>query len=132
MKHFWTEETVARNADAASVSSHDWLIAKQRELEADTGVRWSIVHQHAGYGFHPIDTGIMAMDAVGRDTMQKIRLAYTRAEKDFTGYVSYLQIQEETHWDLKGLMAAVKCLERLGIARRTVDRMGKPFAFKLV
>jgi hypothetical protein len=132
MKNFWTHETANRRAEAEGMGSADWIMAKQREFEANTGVKWSVANQQGGYMLHPIDDGVPVMHPVPRDTVQKIKAAYEAADKDFTGYVTYLQINEDKGFDLKGLMAAIKGMEKDGLARRTVNRMGKGYAFKLV
>lgn len=132
MRYYWTEETVNRKADSEGIRPQEWVEARRKEFESNTGVKWGAASQHGGYAFHPIDDGMPVMHPVPRDTAQKIRIAYEAIGKDSTGYVSYLQVYEHTGWDLKGLMAAIKGMERDGQARRTVDRMGKGYAFKLL
>jgi hypothetical protein len=132
-RHFWTEETVSRNADKEGIPFADWLMNKQREFEQNTGVKWSAEQIHAGYNFLPCDEGVSAMPSMGRNTEQKIQNMYETVKGDsMSGYVTYFGMWDNTSWDLKGLMAAIKYLEKQGKARRTVNRMGKGTAFKLV
>jgi len=132
-RHFWAEETVSRNAEKEGIPFHEWVSNKQKEFEQRTGVRWSAEQAHAGYNFLPTDEGIQPMSSVNPDTERKIRNAYLSLKGDsFTGYVTYFEVWEETSWDLKGLTAAIKNLEKQGKARRTINRMGKGVAFKLI
>jgi hypothetical protein len=132
-RHFWTEETVSRNANSEGIPFHEWVLNKQREFEKRTGVRWSAEQVHAGYNFLPTDEGIPPMPSVSPDTERKIRNVYLSLKGDgFSGYVTYFEVWEKTSWDLKGLAAAIKNLEKQGKARRTINRMGKGVCFKLV
>jgi hypothetical protein len=73
------------------------------------------------------------MPSMGRDTEQKIRSVCETVKGDsMSGYVTYFEMWNDTSWDLKGLMAAIKYMEKQGKAHRTVNRMGKGTAFKLV
>jgi hypothetical protein len=43
MKTFWTEQVVNQNADKAGFPNpQEYLTAKQKEFERDSGVRWSV------------------------------------------------------------------------------------------
>jgi len=133
MRNFWTEQTVNRNADRAGFSNpQEYLLAKKREFEADSGVRWSVVHGGGGYTFHPVDEGVPVPADVPEGTVSSLRTGYMLSERDFGGYVTYLAAHETTDIPLFDLMGVVRWMERQGMARRTVDRMGKGYAFKLV
>lgn len=132
MKNFWTEAVVNRNSDKAGFSNpHEYLLAKQREFERDSGVRWSVSHGGGGYMFHPVDEGVPVASSVSDEDVKMIGWAYGRIEKDVTGYVTYLDTSEESGIGLRRLIPIIKWMERQGRARRTVNRMGKGFAFKL-
>jgi putative nucleotidyltransferase with HDIG domain len=133
MRTFWTEQTVNRSYDKAGFTNpQEYLTAKQKEFEKSTGVKWSVQHVNAGYAFHPIDEGVAVANTVSDEDVAAIRRVYDELPKDFTGYVTYLSASEKTDIGLRRLMPIVKWLEKEGKARRTVDRMGKGYAFKLV
>ena len=131
MKTFWTEETVNRKADQLGVSSHDWLLRTQHRFETETGVKWSVSHQGGGYQFDPVDEGVAAMSGAAFE--QVIVAACKLLPKiEFSGYVTYQQVAQASGVDLRMVMAIVKDMEKRGYALRTVNRMGKGYAFKLV
>ena len=132
IRNFWTERTVNRNSDKAGfTNSQEYLNAKAKEFESNSGVKWSISPGGGGYTFHPIDEGIVIASTVADNDLNAIKYAYKTIEKDLTGYVSYLRVSETSEISLKQLIPIVKWMEKHGVARRTVDRMGKGFAFKL-
>ena len=121
-----------RNSDKAGFANpHEYIIAKEREFERDSGVKWSAVHEAGGYRFDPVDEGIPVASSVAEDDLEAIRYACGQQDKDVTGYVSYLRISEATGIGLRRLMPIVKWMEKQGMARRTGNRMGKVHAFKL-
>ena len=128
-----TERTAIRNADKAGIRPHDWLNVRREELEKKTHVKWSISHAHGGYAFDPIDEGVSA-GPVSDEVIDSILWAHGKAESDgFSGYVRYLSVYQEIGYlPLSMIMRAVKWLEKKGRVRRTVNRMGKGYAFKLV
>ena len=131
MKTFWTEGTVNRLATLAGTRSHDWLRGKQTEFEKRFGVNWSVSHQHGGYQFSPVDEGVPVHGVEAYE--QTIVRAYKEMPRPaITGYVSYWEVFEKTGMDLRVIMGVVKDMEKRGYARRTVNRMGKGFAFKIV
>jgi hypothetical protein len=132
MKTFWPEATVNRNSDKAGFANpQDYLSAKAKEFERDSGVKWSVSHQGGGYQFDAIDDGIPIASTVAEQDVEAIVFAYRGLEKGFAGYVTYVQISEKTGISLRRLIPIVKWLERSQKARRTVNRMGKGYAFKL-
>lgn len=132
MKNFWTESTVNRNADRAGFPNPEaYLTAKEKEFERDSGVKWSASHGGGGYTFHPVDEGIPVANSVSPEDLELIRYAYKKMVAEFP-YVTYLAIHEKTGISLKRLMSIVKWMEKNGQARRTVNRMGKVHAFKLL
>jgi hypothetical protein len=133
MKTFWTEETVNKNADKNGLRQCDWLSSKRHEFEVLTGVRWSICPERGGFQFHPVDDGIkpvtheLAMDFRIIDICRHI---VTGRE---IPYVSYLEIfKKGPDLNLRDIMEAVRDMEKRGLAMRTVDRMGKGYAFKIL
>jgi hypothetical protein len=133
MKTFWTEQVVNQNADKAGFSNpQEYLTAKQNEFERDSGVRWSVSHGNGGYRFVPVDDGIPVANMVSDDDLGAIRIAYRAIDKDMAGYVTYLMASYESGISLRRLIPIVKWMEKKGMARRTVNRMGKGYAFKLM
>jgi hypothetical protein len=53
-------------------------------------------------------------------------------ETGIGGYVTYVQASERSGVSLRRLIPIVKWMEKAGRARRTVNRMGKGYAFKLI
>ena len=132
MKNFWTEQTVNRNAGRAGFANvHEYLLAKQHEFEARTGVKWSVSHQHGGYTFDPVDEGVAIPVHVAAKVVQDVKDAYERAKETFGGYATYLDVHEASGLGLRQVMGVVRFMERVGDALRTVNRMGKAHAFKL-
>lgn len=130
---FWTDETVNRNSDKAGFSNpHEWCMAKQRELEKETSVKWSWYNAHGGYKFDAIDEGLPIANMVAESDLDSIRYSYKNAPKDFTEYVDYLTIAKATNISLRRLIPIIKWMEKEGIAKRTINRMGKGYAFKLM
>ena len=133
MKNFWIEQTVNRNSDRAGFPNpHEYIRAKEKEFERDSGVAWSASHEAGGYVFNPVDDGVPTALSVAEDDLVLIRYAYGQMAKDVTGYVSYLRVSERSGISLRRLMPMVKWMEKQGMARRTVNRMGKVYAFKLI
>jgi hypothetical protein len=69
---------------------------------------------------------------VSDDDLGAIRIAYRAIDKDMAGYVTYLMASYESGISLRRLIPIVKWMEKKGMARRTVNRMGKGYAFKLM
>ena len=133
MKNFWNEQTVNRNADRAGfANSHEYIRAKEKEFERDSGVKWSAEHTAGGYRFDPVDEGIPVASSVADDDLASIRYVYEQMDKGGTGYVSYLRVSEDSGISLRRLMPIVRWMEKQGTARRTINRMGKAYAFKLI
>ena len=130
MKTQWTEATVNRNADKEKLRPQEWLFKKQRQFEQAFEVQWSVCSQHGGYQFHAIDDGVAEIPSI--DFADKIAGIYRDLPKDATGYVTYLQVYEKMQSTMSVVIGVVKWMERQGMARRTVDRMGKGFAFKVI
>jgi hypothetical protein len=133
MKTFWTEQVVNQNADKAGfANSQEYLTAKVREFERNSGVKWSVSHGGGGYRFDPVDDGMPIANTVSDDDLEAIRFACRVIDSGMIGYVTYLIVSEESGISLRRLMPIVKWMEKKGMARRTVNRMGKGYAFKLV
>lgn len=132
MRRFWTDETVARKAEQAGIRPQEWVTQQEGEFEKVTEVRWSASAMAGGWQFDPVDEGVDAPDAADRIMVAQVSEAWRESAKDVTGYVSYWTAKE---WlgtvRLMDVMKAVKWLESKGRAVRTVNRMGKGFAFKL-
>jgi hypothetical protein len=73
MRTFWTEGVVGRNADKAGFQNpHEYLLAKAREFERDSGVKWSVSHQAGGYQFDAVDDGVAVASTVSDDDIGAI------------------------------------------------------------
>jgi len=133
MKTFWTEATVHQNMKRLGFQNpQEYTLSIQTKLESSTGVKWSICRSNGGYAFHPIDEGISARDSVSDKDVTLIREAYEELPKDHTGYVNYQRMSEKADMRLSRLIPIIKWMEKNGMALRTVDRMGKGYAFKLL
>ena len=131
MNTFWTDRTVNRNADKAGIRPVEWVDMQRKQYEKMTGVKWSWYTAHGGYQIDPVDDGIPVSE-VGMDIVAEVMDAYIATEKDAFGYVSYMQVTHKSGLRLDDIMRAVKWMEKQGEARRTVNRMGKGYAFKIV
>lgn len=132
MKTFWSNITIQRTAAKKGMRECDWVQERRVFFEKKTGVKWSVCSGGDGIQFHPVDDFIEAIDidVVKYAVICKIREAYLGLA--IAGdYVSYLQVSEKSGLDLKDLMGVIKGMEKKGLAHRTVDRMGKGYAFKM-
>jgi len=78
-----------------------------------------------------VDDGISA-GTVGDDVIESVLNTYKELRDGFHGYVSYFDVYSEIgNIPIALIMRAVKWLERNGAALRTVNRMGKGYAFKI-
>jgi hypothetical protein len=130
VKTFWTEATVNKNADKEKLRPQKWICWKRAEFELATGVQWSACSQHGGYQFHAVDDGVAEIASI--EFADRIAGVYRDLPKDVTGYVTYMQVYEKMQSTMSVVMGVVKGMERSGMAVRTVDRMGKGFAFKVI
>lgn len=130
MNTFWTDRTAERNATKVGLRPAEWMELQRKAYERMTGVKWSWYTAGGGYQMNPVDEG-MSVSEPGTDLASEVEVAYAKAEKDAFGYVTYMAVSMAGGPRLKELMGAVRWMEKRGKASRTVDRMGKGYAFKL-
>jgi len=130
MKHFWTDNTIRMKASEEGISPHEWILQKEKSLGETYDMKWSASPGGGGYSFYPIDDGVEPI--ASPQYAEKIVRAYWELPKpEVIGYVTYLQVWSAMNTSMKIIMGVVKWMEKQGFARRTVDRMGKVYAFKL-
>lgn len=130
MKTSWSLDYL--NSKLGPREVHEWGLAKARQLEKRTGVKWSRNSEHGRLVFLPV---MWKGTEADRDCARQQRLlsAYRVALCQQRGwrYVSFLCLHKESGLSLPEVMAVVKGLvleERVDL---TVNRMGYAAAMAL-
>jgi len=111
---------------------HQFYQDKKRDFELRTGVRWSVSHAHGNMVFLPcIDFRSVADVQPDPSVALKVEDAIRRGGDDLTGFVSFLDVHNDTRVPFATLFQVVKHLVKNGKARLTVNRMGDGTYVKL-
>jgi len=130
-KTSWSTSTVTRNANKEGMRESDWILAKQREYERASGVKWSASTRGDGWTLLPaVDQRITLPSEVPPEIVARVTEAY-QATKSPLGYVSYFNVAEKSGLSFRQVMEVVRYLVKQGQAHPTVDRMGNNVYFKL-
>lgn len=135
MKRLLKEATVNKNADKCGMQPQTWLLARQMEFEEATGVKWSFWPSGDGWHFNPIDEGVEPISDYLISSEIIGAFAGARVNKTLlSGYATYWDVAKYLKLPLRLVMGVVKWMEKRDSefkAIRTVDRMGKGYAFRV-
>lgn len=134
MNRFLKQSEVNRQATRKGISVHDFLLERQKKYGKQTGVKFSADHRNDGYDFHPVDDGVCAYN--NDELALKVEEIYWNHQKSqfVPQYMTYVEMWEclgKSDFELVDVIGTVKWMEGKGKALRTVDRMGKGYAFKM-
>ena len=128
----WTQLSLDRYASHNGLANaSEAVLAICREYGKETNVKWDWVSAGGGVTVMPVDDGIspVSRDELAEDT---IRDSYETVKDSVTGFASYWDVYLDNPLiSLPDIMRCVRTMEKYSMARRTVNRSGKGYAFKL-